>query len=213
MVYNKNMKITKYEHSCLVVEEQGRLLVIDPGKFSTSFKPSNNIDCVVVTHVHSDHFDHDTLNAIKTLNPDVMICAVEQVAEQAQDLGVDVIDSGRSCSHGPFHTSFYGGDHELYEDFKNVAVMVNDTLYHPGDSYTVPNRDIPILAAPASAPWLRVTEASQFIKDCKPQKVIPIHNALLSEVGESIHYRILSEAAAEVGSEWTVLKSGQSLTV
>lgn len=205
------MRITKYEHSCVVIEEQGRHLVIDPGKFSHAFEPSDTIDCVIITHVHSDHFDVNILNSIKTLNPDVMICSTAQVAEQAQELGIEVVDANRSCTHGPFHASFYGGQHELYEGFSNIGVLVNDVFYYPGDSYTQPGKAVKILGAPASAPWLRVTEASQFIKDCSADRVIPMHNALLSDEGKEVHYRILSAAAKESGSEWSALEIGQSL--
>ena len=205
------MRITKYEHSCVVIEEGGRQLVIDPGKFAKSFKPTNAIDCVVVTHVHSDHFDSAILKEIKALNPDVMICTTAQVAEQIPDLAPDIVDANRSCAHGPFHSSFYGGQHELYERFANVGVMVNDTFYYPGDSYAKPGRPIKVLGAPAAAPWLRVTEAYQFIKDCGAKKVIPMHNILLSDEGKEIHYKILSDATGEVGGEWAPLGVGETL--
>jgi L-ascorbate metabolism protein UlaG (beta-lactamase superfamily) len=205
------MRITKYEHSCVVIEEQGRQLVVDPGKFAKSFKPTNTIDCVVVTHAHSDHFDPAILKEIKDLNPDVMICTTAQVAEQIPDLAPDIVDANRSCAHGPFHSSFYGGQHELYEGFANIGVMVNDVFYYPGDSYAKPDKPIKVLGAPAAAPWLRVTEASQFIKDCGPEKVIPMHNVLLSDEGKEIHYKILGDATSESGGEWTPLDVGETL--
>ncbi|HSX44396.1 MAG TPA: MBL fold metallo-hydrolase [Candidatus Saccharimonadales bacterium] len=207
------MKITKYEHACVVIEEEGRLLVIDPGKFSTSFKPTENIDCVVITHVHSDHFNLGTLNEIKKLNPTAVFYSVAQVAKEAPSLNIEVVKVGKSYMHGVFRAEFFGGDHELYEGFENVAILVNDTFYHPGDSYTKPNKKIKVLGAPASAPWLRVTEASQFIKDVAPEKVFPIHNSLLSDVGEEIYYRNLAAAAQEAGSEWMVLKPGESIEI
>ncbi len=207
------MKITKYEHACVVVEDKGQLLVIDPGVYSKSFQVSGNIAGVVVTHFHSDHFDPEVLSKIKQQNPDVQIYSVGQVASEVPDLSVRVVKAGDSLKAGPFELKFYGGQHELFADTENIAVLVNSTLLHPGDSYTKPEVPVKVLAAPASAPWLRVTEATEYIKDIKASKVFPIHNALLSEIGESIHYRILSEAAQSVGSEWQVLKPGESLEI
>ncbi len=207
------MKITKYEHACLVVEEQGKRLVIDPGKFSISFAPEPDTVAVVITHIHNDHFDPDHISAIKELNPSVRIFSTHQVSASEGELNIEPVQAGQEIEVEGFKLKFYGGQHELFADTENIAVLVNDTLLHPGDSYTKADKPVKVLAAPASAPWLRVTEASQFIKDVQPSKVFPIHNALLSEIGESIHYRILSGAAAEAGSEWLVLKPGESLEV
>ena len=208
-----SMKMTKYEHSCVVVEEAGRQLVIDPGRFSVSFRPSSVIDAVVVTHIHSDHFDPQTLKQIRAQNPHVKLYAPKQVKDEDESLEVDIAEPSKQVSVGPFKLAFFGGKHELYEGFENIGVLVNDAFYHPGDSYAKPGSPIKVLAAPASAPWLRVSEASAFIKDCSAAIVFPIHNSLLSEIGESIHYRILSEAAEECSSKWQVLGTGQSLTL
>ena len=135
------MKITKYEHACLVIEEQGRKQVIDPGVFSNSFTPTADIDCVIVTHVHDDHFDLEKLKKIREMNPKAMICTVQEVADQAAGLDVEVIAPGRSCAHGPFHTSFFGGQHAAIHPsrpiFQNVGVYVNEAFYYPGDSLAI----------------------------------------------------------------------------
>jgi L-ascorbate metabolism protein UlaG (beta-lactamase superfamily) len=212
------MKITKYEHSCVVIEEQGRCLVIDPGKFSSSFEPTNNIDCVVVTHVHPDHFDPDRLKKIKELNPDVMICTVQEVADDIKDLQPDVVDAGRSCSHGPFHTSFYGGKHaEIHESlptWQNIAVLVNEKFFYPGDSFDIPEEaDVHTLAVPSIAPWMKISEAMDFITKIKAKQVFPTHNVLLSEVGHQIYNPRLESTTKEAGGVFRFLKPGESLEV
>ena len=95
---------------------------------------------------------------------------------------------------------------------QNIGLLVNQKLYYPGDSYTVPaNKTIQVLATPASASWLRIDEANQFIKNIKAECVFPTHNALLSDIGASIHYRLLKEACDEAESEWIVLNPKQSI--
>lgn len=205
------MKITKYEHACLDIEENGKHLIIDPGKFSISYHPTADIEAVVITHMHSDHFDPSKIREILSVNPEAIIFAPKQVSERSDGLVIEYVVHDSGINIGEFRLEFCGGDHELYEDTQNIGVIVNGTLYYPGDSYSPPCKPITILAAPASAPWLRVPDAATFIKDTKPQKVFPMHNAVLSEIGESIHYPILANAASEVGCEWLVLKPGESL--
>lgn len=191
-------------------------MVIDPGVFTTSFEPTDTIDCVVVTHVHPDHFDPDKLKAIKALNPDVMICTVSEVADEIPDIACDVVDNGLSCSHGPFHASFYGGKHAVIHEslpvWQNVGVMVNEKLYYPGDSYITPEgQDVNILAVPSNAPWMKLSEAMNFIAALKPKQVFPTHNAMLSDIGHTVYNPRLESTTEENGGKFMFLKPGESL--
>src|SRR5690606_15857981 len=77
------MKITKYEHACLLIEEQGTRVIIDPGNFSPSISNDcDNIAAVVVTHVHADHFDPEKLQAILAKNPACQIFTTQEVANE-----------------------------------------------------------------------------------------------------------------------------------
>ena len=88
-------------------------------------------------------------------------------------------------------------------------------MYYPGDSYVLPKTSgrLPVLAAPASAPWLRVSEVVEFIKSCGAEKVFPTHNALLSDIGESVQYQSLSAASQSTGGKWLILKVGDTMEV
>ncbi|MDO8655088.1 MAG: MBL fold metallo-hydrolase, partial [bacterium] len=51
------MKITKYVHSCLLVEEQGKTALIDPGNYTFQSKALDlryieKLDFVLITHEH-----------------------------------------------------------------------------------------------------------------------------------------------------------------
>ncbi len=207
------MKITKYEHACLDITEGNTRIVIDPGKFSTSLTDYQNINGVVITHIHSDHFVKENVLKIIEQNPEVQVFTNQQVANEIQNSAVTIAKAGDTAQVKDATLSFYGGQHEFYGEFENIAVMINDKLYHPGDSYTVPNKQFEVLAAPASAPWLRVRDASDFIVKCKPKIAFPIHNMILSPEGEEIHYRALKAVCDENNIEWQVLTSGESLTV
>ncbi len=207
------MKITKYEHSCIEVKEGNNRLIIDPGIFSKSLNDFSNIDAVVITHEHQDHFDPVKIQSIIKANPSVQIITTSQVAKALNSKNAKTARLEEEYSIGKLKLEFFGEKHELFTDVENIAVLVNNRFYHPGDSYTLPNVPVEVLSAPASAPWLRITEASKFISDIGPKIAFPSHNALLSEIGESIHYRILSGAAEKAGVKWQVLKPGESIII
>lgn len=210
------MKITKYEHACLVLEEQGKQLVIDPGIFSTSLPELTEVVAVVVTHIHPDHFDQEKLQAIFAKNPEAQLYTVPAVAAELKgkfapkaalhDMGVAV---------GPFHLEFFGEQHAVIHNSipltDNVGVLVNETLYYPGDSFTLPDETVEILAVPASAPWMKVSEAIDFIEAIRPKIVFPTHNALLSEQGTDIHNRLLGTATEAAGGSYQTLATGQTV--
>ena len=205
------MKITKYEHSCLEINEEQTRILIDPGEFTKSITNLNSVDAVVITHIHSDHFDRVFLQNIYKLNPNLKIFTVSQVANEITNLPVEVIQANDIRQIKNCTLEFFGGEHEFYNDFENIAVLVNNKLFHPGDSYTVPGKPIEILAAPASAPWLRVKEAGEYIANCKPKIVLPIHNILLSKEGKEIHYRILNAVCNDNKIAWQPLEAGESI--
>src|SRR5689334_17707999 len=55
-VYDRRVRITKFTHSCVRIEDTGRVLVIDPGVWS---EPGALLGAhaVLVTHEHVDHVD------------------------------------------------------------------------------------------------------------------------------------------------------------
>src|SRR5689334_2129500 len=50
------MLITKFTHSCVRLEHEGRVLVVDPGTWSEP-RALAGADAVLVTHEHTDHVD------------------------------------------------------------------------------------------------------------------------------------------------------------
>ena len=52
------MKITKFVHSCILVETPERVGLFDPGVFSErAFNPETlqKLDDIIITHKHQDH--------------------------------------------------------------------------------------------------------------------------------------------------------------
>ncbi len=213
------MKITKYEHACILLEELDQTLIIDPGMFATSLPTDlKNVAAVVITHQHGDHLDKDLLRKIIDANPDATIFAPHDVLDQLGEFEAkkEVAQPDMSHTAGSFALDFYGKDHAIiYEKVpcQNVGVMVNKMLYYPGDSFTEPKEPVAILALPSVAPWLKVGEAISFMKAVKPAKAFPTHNALYNEAGEMFANNWLGQLAEVLGVNFSVLETGQSIEV
>lgn len=200
------MKLTKYEHACFTVEDDGKVLVVDPGGLSADFIPPENIVAIVVTHEHFDHFDTEQLAGIIDKNPDAVIIGPEAVTSQIETFQTRPVNAGDKVEIGSFRLAFHGGKHALIHQSKpivaNLGVMINDLLYYPGDSFTLPGVPVDTLALPAGGPWMKEGEAMDFLATIKPRLAFPTHDALLSDAGKSVSDDWLSGYAAENGIEY-----------
>jgi L-ascorbate metabolism protein UlaG (beta-lactamase superfamily) len=213
------MTITKYEHACVVLEEQGKQLVIDPGVYTSSLPALDNVVGIIITHIHQDHLDKTKIQEILSNNPQAKIYSVQEVADGLKDSGlkVQVVADGSKADVEYFKLEFLGKDHALIHKSlpinQNVGVMINDVLYYPGDSFTLPARPVEILAVPSSAPWMTVGDGMDFILAVKAKKAFATHNALLSEAGHNVNNNMLEMAAKQVQTDYMFLRPGESIEV
>jgi L-ascorbate metabolism protein UlaG (beta-lactamase superfamily) len=193
------MNITKYEHACLVIEEQGRRMVLDPGDFATGLDKVTDVDVMVITHDHYDHLGEKQVAQVLEANPDVQVFAAKEVAAKLEGKAksVTVAADGEQHEVGPFTFKFYGEEHApIHDDMAgmmvhNVGIMVNGKLYYPGDSYFVPAEPVEVLAIPTSGPWFKTGEAIDFIKQVKPKLAFPIHDGHNSDAGNGLTGQLL----------------------
>lgn len=209
------MKVTKYEHACLDIEEQGKRLIVDPGVFTVSLRDFSNVCAVIVTHVHADHFSIDIIDKIQQANPQTVIYTVGEVANELGDRKYQIVSQGTSALCGIFRVSFFGGEHAVIhptqQTRQNVGILVNGALYYPGDSLVNPGTAVQALALPAAAPWMKISETLDYVTACSPQLVFPTHNAILSTEGHSIYNTMIEAAAANAGSIFQFLQPGEHI--
>ncbi len=188
------MKITKYEHACIVIEENGQTLIIDPGEYTNDLVVPEGVVAVVITHSHADHVAARHLNEITTLNPDAIIYGHKDAVADITG-NVQAVVANEGIRAGVFELEFYGGDHAVIDPsipiIANLGVMVNDSLYYPGDSFTQPGRHVDILALPVSAPWMKISEGVAFAKSIAPKTIFPTHDAILSDTGKALVDRLI----------------------
>lgn len=204
------MEIKKYRHACLVLTKHNQSLVVDPGEWSTDFVSPENVVGVVVTHEHGDHFNLEKLREIVVKNPSAYIYAHVDIIAQLDNIAEKCIPVavGQEIQAGDFSLRFTGGMHAtIHPDYPvpaNLGVVVdNGELYYPGDSYTLPGCSVKTLAVPASAPWMKMSEAMDFIVAVKPKTCFPTHDVLLSPEGHALAAAWLTRAAESIGSTYT----------
>jgi L-ascorbate metabolism protein UlaG (beta-lactamase superfamily) len=210
------MRLTKFEHAALMLEDSGRRLFIDPGSFTSPLTETANTAAVVITHEHADHWTPEQLNRILGLNPDVPIFAPEGAARAATDFDVTVVKPGDTVEAGPFSLRFFGGRHAVIHEsipvVDNLGVLVNDELYYAGDSFVIPEGvAVDVLAVPAGAPWMKVAETMDYVLSVKPRRSFPIHEMVLSRAGKDLSNARIGWATEQGGGEFFPLEPGDSL--
>ncbi|WP_405728844.1 MBL fold metallo-hydrolase [Streptomyces sp. NBC_01537] len=178
------MRLTKYGHACVRLEDGDRVLVIDPGTYSEP-ESLSGATAVLITHEHADHIDVDNLKAARAGNPALTVHTHPALAATLGD-GVIPVAPGDTFTAAGFSVRAVGGAHADIIDglpgCPNIGFIV-DGLYHPGDSLFVPAEPVDTLLVPASGPWLKLGEAIEFTRAVKPARAFPIHDAMLSDLG------------------------------
>jgi len=195
------MRLTKYGHSCVRIEHDGAVLVIDPGSF-TDRAALDGVDAVLITHEHLDHLDPDTLADALGKRPSVTVHthpAVLSKLDAVSDV-VTTVESGDAFTAGGMAIRAYGGWHaEIHPEIPrvpNLGFLVADSIYHPGDSFDVPEgATVDTLFVPVSAPWLKLSESVEFVRAVAPRRAFALHDALLSDAGGTVTDANMSKLA------------------
>lgn len=213
------MRITKLGHACVRLEQGGSTLVIDPGNF-TEAGAAEGADAVAITHEHPDHLDLAQLRAAALAKPGLEIYANAETAAELSasadlDARVTAVAQGDSLRIGEFDVHVYGERHAVIHDdipvIANVGFRIEGSegaLFHPGDALTVPEDTVDTLLLPIQAPWSKIAEIIDYLRAVQPRAAIPIHDALLSELGAGLYQRNLGAMLPEV--DYERLQPGQS---
>ncbi|KRF16660.1 MBL fold metallo-hydrolase [Nocardioides sp. Soil797] len=186
------MRITKFGHACVRIEDAGQAMVFDPGMF-TDPEAVDGATAVLITHEHADHFDPERLRATEA--PIFTIDAVaRKIAEEAPDLAerVTVVAPGEEFLAGlPARAvgELHAVIHPEYPRFHNSGFVVGaggKRIYHPGDALTLPGEDVDVLLVPSSAPWLKVSEAIDFTRDVGAPVNLAIHDRIYTEAAHAM---------------------------
>jgi L-ascorbate metabolism protein UlaG (beta-lactamase superfamily) len=207
------MKITKFVHSCLLVEMPGpvnRTALFDPGIMSEAALDVSQLeflDDMIYTHSHSDHLSVPLLKQLVAKFPQVRITAPTEIVDILAGEGITASDQP---SEG---IVLFDSPHEAIRPYldsdppQQIGVHYLDLLTDPGDSHSFDETKA-ILALPVQAPWGSVRDAVALGLRLKPRYIVPIHDWHWSDDARNQAYDKLENLFGEQGISFTKPQTG-----
>lgn len=204
------MKITKFGHCCLLVEENRTKILIDPGSYSTQQNNVKNVNIVIITHNHQDHFQIDSLKKILTNNPQIKIITNKSIGIilEKENINFNIVENGQSISEKGILIEGFGNEHALIHSsrplIQNTGYFIANKLFYPGDAFINPEKQIDILALPIAAPWETLAQSIDYALELKPKICFPVHDGGIKAPG--VFYRVPPEILEPEGIKFIGLE-------
>ena len=192
------MKVTKYPQSCLIIEQEGKRIVIDPGalvsgKFSA--RELLPLDAILITHEHEDHADPELIRELVG-DSDTPVVANQSTRNLLGDLVTQVVTDNEEFEVAGMKVVARELPHCLMVDGsagpQNTGYVVDDVFFHAGDGIKLDNLQVQSAAIPIAGPDISARDVFNFIKQLHCLTVVPIHYDyflenpnLLAGIGES----------------------------
>ncbi len=182
-------------HAAVVMQWGNRTIYADPSVVGQGFDAPTVFqnfpapDLIVITHIHADHFDMNTLKAVA--QPSTVIVAPQSVFDLMPDpfkaltrvmangdtiekvgVGIEAIPSYNLDPKTPFHPK--GRDNGY------VLTLAGKRIYIPGDTEDTPEmralKNIDVAFLPMNPPFtMDVDHAASAAREFKPKVVYPFH--------------------------------------
>lgn len=199
----------------MLIEVDGKRILTDPGVFTTTQNHLADLDLILITHEHGDHLHSESLQAILANNPQAKVVTNTSVGKILSELGMefDALEGRDSDTCADIHIEAYDGEHvEIIDDFgivQNTGYFIAKKLFYPGDAYTNPEKEVPVLALPVAGPWCKLSDAIKYAREVKPNKAFPVHDYMLSDAGKKGTYTHVSRELTAIGTEFTELQDDE----
>ncbi|WP_030383505.1 MULTISPECIES: MBL fold metallo-hydrolase [unclassified Streptomyces] len=208
------MKITKFGHASVTIEDGDRRLVIDPGGL-TDPSVLDGVTDVLVTHEHFDHFSEATLrkaaaeHELRVWTNTAVASKLDGFAGQVRAVGEGSVFTAQGFEiqvHGTWHA-------EIHPDIPrvaNIGFLIDGTVFHPGDALTVPDTPVDTLLLPVHGPWSTTGQLVDYVREVAPARVRAIHDGALNEVGRAMVGGLLGDGGPGIGSHFQHFGVGET---
>jgi L-ascorbate metabolism protein UlaG (beta-lactamase superfamily) len=202
------MKITRYFQSCLLIEEDGVKVLIDPsGQEADKVGSFGKLNAVFYTHEHGDHFDAGM--ASDFVAGGTPVYANASTAKQMKSQPNLVID-GQEFSVGKLKVQVKELPHCLMWDGsagpQNSGFLLAGKLFHAGDGKELADFSVDVLALPINGPDVSLKDAFDFAKQVSAKNIIPVHYDYLGGKPE-----VFADVGQGMGLTTHVLANGESV--
>lgn len=210
------MKVTKYIHSCLVIETPNRVAIFDPGTMSAealgaAIPNMGRLDDIFITHVHPDHCSPELIKQLLQKFPNVRITSNSEVVAALAKEGIKASDQA------PEGVAFFDSPHEngmpLFPTLpEEKGIHYLDVLSDPGDSHSFKETKA-ILALPVTAPWGSSARAVNLALELKPKYILPVHDWHWSDEARRLMYSRFEQIFGGQGIQFCKLETGQPVEI
>lgn len=185
-----DIKIHPIVHGTLALDFEGLTIYVDPYGGAEGFEGLNDADLILITDIHGDHLNKETLKALNTSNSHFIV--PEAVAKQMDGIdnaAIEILNNNNS-------TSFKGMDIKatpMYnlpetEDSRHpkgrgngyILNIGDKVIYISGDTEDIPEmralQNIDVAFVCMNLPYtMSVEQASDAVLNFKPVIVYPFH--------------------------------------
>jgi L-ascorbate metabolism protein UlaG (beta-lactamase superfamily) len=175
------MKVTKYPQSCLVLEKNGKKIIIDPGSLvSPKFSAADLLpaEAILITHEHSDHADPGLISEL-TKGSKMMVVGNQSTAKALGGVINRVVVEGEDFEVAGFAVTARELTHVAMVDGsagpQNTGFVIDGVFFHPGDGLEIDNLKVSVAATPIAGPDVSPKDVFSFVKSVGCDIVIPIH--------------------------------------
>lgn len=211
------MNITKLVHSCVLIENNGKKILVDPGNYSwqnQTVKNSDfsNINSVVITHNHPDHFYDEFVKHVAAESPNAMWYGTQEVVSELENMGIRASTTSQNQD-----ITFIESNHADLSPWFNTQpqhtsyVLFGDVLVS-GDCQTLTDMHGARILASAinGGPWGGVVGFCKMVAQMptRPQVVLPLHDWHWNQEARSAIYARLAEVLKNYDATFVPLENG-----
>lgn len=184
------LTIQPLNHATFALTWQGKTIYADPNGGAKTFEGIAAPDLILITDIHGDHFNPQTLQAINTTNAKLIVpqAVAEKLPEDLKDKAV-VLSNGQTTSQMnisitavPMYNLPESPESRHPKGRGNGYVLTfgNRKAYLSGDTSGIPEmralKNIDVAFVCMNLPYtMDINEAAQAVLDFKPKVVYPYH--------------------------------------